>query len=137
MGELIPLLKTEVYLRKAQIQLNRLRKAVLVIIEDLMYMAMDQHEANLFFHLINHLYKRSSIILTSNKGPEDWGELLGDQGITTAILDRLLHRSEVIHLNGESHRIKYRESVFQAKSVQLYLTVTIIYNTFVMLVNCK
>ncbi|GEN32532.1 DNA replication protein DnaC [Cerasibacillus quisquiliarum] len=112
MGELIPLLKTEEYLRKAQIQLNRIRKADLVIIDDLMYMAMDQHEANLFFHLINHLYERSSIILTSNKGPEDWGELLGDQGITTAILDRLLHRSEVIHLNGESHRIKYRKSIF-------------------------
>jgi len=118
MGELIPFLKTEEYLRKAQIQLNRLRKADLVIIDDLMYMAMDQHEANLFFHLINHLYERSSILLTSNKGPEDWGELLGNQGITTAILDRLLHRSEVIHLNGESHRIKYRESVFQAKSFQ-------------------
>ena len=118
MGELIPLLKTEEYLRKSQIQLNRLRKADLVIIDDLMYMAMDQHEANLFFHLINHLYERSSIILTSNKGPEDWGDLLGDQGITTAILDRLLHRSEVIHLNGESHRIKYRESVFQSESVQ-------------------
>src|SRR5699024_5780580 len=99
-------------------QLNRIRKADLVIIDDLMYMAMDQHEANLFFHLINHLYERSSIILTSNKGPEDWGELLGDQGITTAILDRLLHRSEVIHLDGDSHRIKYRESVFQSKSVQ-------------------
>ncbi|MFB5661536.1 ATP-binding protein, partial [Alteribacillus sp. HJP-4] len=47
-----------------------------------------------------------------------WGELLGDQGITTAILDRLLHRSEVIHLNGNSHRIKHRETLFQAKSVQ-------------------
>lgn len=118
MGELISLLKTEEYLRKSQIQLNRLRKADLVIIDDLMYMAMDQHEANLFFHLVNHLYERSSIILTSNKGPEDWGELLGDQGIATAILDRLLHRSEVIHLDGESHRIKYRESVFQSESVQ-------------------
>lgn len=118
MGELVPLLKTEEYLRKSQIQLNRIRKADLVIIDDLMYMAMDQHEANLFFHLINHLYERSSIILTSNKGPEDWGELLGDQGITTAILDRILHRSEVIHLDGDSHRIKYRESVFQSKSVQ-------------------
>lgn len=118
MGELVPLLKTEEYLRKSQIQLNRIRKADLIIIDDLMYMAMDQHEANLFFHLINHLYERSSIILTSNKGPEDWGELLGDQGITTAILDRLLHRSEVIHLDGDSHRIKYRESVFQSKSVQ-------------------
>ncbi|GAE95366.1 mobile element protein [Gracilibacillus boraciitolerans JCM 21714] len=44
--------------------------------------------------------------------------MLGDQGITTAILDRLLHRSEVIHFDGASHRIKYRESLFQAKSVQ-------------------
>lgn len=118
MGELVPLLKTEEYLRKAQLQMKRIREADLVIIDDVMYMAMDQNEANLFFHLINHLYERSSIILTSNKGPEEWGELLGDQGITTAILDRLLHRSEVIHLNGESHRIKYRESLFQSKTVQ-------------------
>lgn len=118
MGELVPLLKTEEYLRKSQLQMNRIRKADLVIIDDLMYMAMDQNEANLFFHLVNHLYERSSIILTSNKGPENWGELLGDQGITTAILDRLLHRSEVLHFDGPSHRIKYRESLFETKSVQ-------------------
>lgn len=118
MGELIPLLKMDEYLRKAQIRLKRIKEADLVIIDDLMYMAMDQNEANLFFHLINHLYERSSIVLTSNKGPEQWGELLGDQGITTAILDRLLHRSEVVHLSGESHRIKHRQSVFQAESVQ-------------------
>ena len=118
MGELVPILKTEEYLRKSQLKMKRIREADLVIIDDLMYMAMDQNEANLFFHLINHLYERSSIILTSNKGPEEWGELLGDQGITTAILDRLLHRSEVIHFDGASHRIKYRKSLFQAKSVQ-------------------
>lgn len=118
MGELVPLLKSEEYLRKSQLQLKRIRGADLVIIDDLMYMAMDQNEANLFFHLINYLYERSSIILTSNKGPEEWGELLGDQGITTAILDRLLHRSEVLHFDGASHRIKYRETLFQAKSVQ-------------------
>lgn len=111
-GELIPLLKSEEYLRKSQLQLKRIREADLVIIDDLMYMAMDQNEANLFFHLINHLYERSSIVITSNKGPEEWGELLGDQGITTAILDRLLHRSEVIHLEGASHRIKYRKTLF-------------------------
>lgn len=112
MGELVPLLKNEEYLRKSQLQLKRIREADLIIIDDLMYMAMDQNEANLFFHLINHLYERSSIVLTSNKGPEEWGELLGDQGITTAILDRLLHRSEVIHLDGASHRIKYRKTLF-------------------------
>ncbi|WP_227936489.1 IS21-like element helper ATPase IstB [Alkalihalobacillus deserti] len=118
MGELVPLLKSEEYLRKSQLKMKRIREADLIIIDDLMYMAMDQNEANLFFHLINHLYERSSIILTSNKGPEEWGELIGDKGITTAILDRLLHRSEVLHFDGASHRIKYRESLFQAKSVQ-------------------
>src|SRR5699024_217310 len=113
-----PLLKTEDYLRKSQLQMKKIRGADLIIIDDLMYMAMDQNEANLFFHLVNHLYERSAVILTSNKGPEEWGELLGDQGITTAILDRLLHRSEVLHLDGESHRIKHRKTLFQAKSVQ-------------------
>ncbi|WP_026703099.1 IS21-like element helper ATPase IstB, partial [Salibacterium aidingense] len=78
MGELVTLLKTETYVRKSQLRLKRIREADLVIMDDLMYMAMDHHEANLFFHLINHLYERSSIILTSNKGPENWGELLGD-----------------------------------------------------------
>ncbi|RYL87054.1 IS21-like element helper ATPase IstB [Sporolactobacillus sp. THM19-2] len=118
MGELVRLLKTEEYLSKSKTQLKRIREADLVIIDDLMYLAMDQREANLFFHLINHLYERSSIILTSNKGPKQWGELMGDQGITTAILDRILHRVEVIHLNEDSYRLKHRSTIFKEKSVQ-------------------
>ncbi len=90
-----------------------------MVIDNLMYMAMDRREVNLFFHLINHLYERSSVILTSNKGPEQWGELMGDQGITTAILDRLLHRVEVIQLNeNDSYRIKNRTTIFGKESVQ-------------------
>jgi len=73
---------------------------------------MDQREANLFFQVINHLYERSSIILTSNKSPEEWGELMGDEGITTAILDRLLHRVEVVSMNGDSYRMKNRKNLF-------------------------
>ncbi len=118
MGELINLLKTQEYLRKSQLQLKAIMQADLVIIDDLMYMAKDQREANMFFHLVNDLYERSSTILTSNKGPEQWGELMGDKGITTAILDRLLHRVEVIHLNGESYRIKNRTTIFEVESVQ-------------------
>ncbi len=119
MGELTHLLKTEEYIRKSQMQIKRIKESDLVIIDDLMYMAMDQREANLFFHLINHLYERSSVILTSNKGPEQWGELMGDQGITTAILDRLLHRVEVIQLNeNDSYRIKNRTTIFGKESVQ-------------------
>ncbi|GAC91924.1 MAG: hypothetical protein KatS3mg080_0829 [Anoxybacillus sp.] len=104
--------------RKSQIRLKRLRESNLVIIDDLMFMAMDQREANLFFHLINDLYNQSSIILTSNKGPAEWGELLGDPAITTAILDRIIHRSEVIHLGGDSYRMKNRISIFGDKTVQ-------------------
>jgi len=112
MGELINLLKSREFTRKSQVLLNRIESSDLVIIDDLMYMAMDQREANLFFHLINHLYERSSIILTSNKSPDEWGELLGDEGITTAILDRLLHRVEIVHLNEDSYRMKHRQSMF-------------------------
>ncbi|KIQ93096.1 Chromosomal replication initiator protein DnaA [Anoxybacillus thermarum] len=118
MGELIHALKTEEITRKSQIRLKRLRESNLVIIDDLMFMAMDQREANLFFHLINDLYNQSSIILTSNKGPSEWGELLGDPAITTAILDRIIHRSEVIHLSGDSYRMKNRISIFGDQTVQ-------------------
>lgn len=118
MGELIHVLKTEEITRKSQVRLKRLRNSNLVIIDDLMFMAMDQREANLFFHLINELYNQSSIVLTSNKGPSDWGELLGDPAITAAILDRIIHRAEVIQLGGDSYRLKHRSSIFDDKTVQ-------------------
>ncbi|KIO58754.1 hypothetical protein B4064_3677 [Caldibacillus thermoamylovorans] len=79
MGELVHTLKTEDISRKSHTRLTRIRKANLVIIDDLMFMAMDQHEANLFFHLINELYDKSSIILTSNKDPKEWGTYWGNQ----------------------------------------------------------
>lgn len=118
MGELVHILKTQEISRKSQIKLKRTIDSDLVIIDDLMYMAMDQREANQFFHLINQLYDDTSIILTSNKGPEEWGELLGDPGITTAILDRIVHRAEVIHLNGDSYRMKHRSTIFEQETVQ-------------------
>ncbi|MED1674771.1 IS21-like element helper ATPase IstB [Pallidibacillus thermolactis] len=117
MGELVHTLKTEEISRKSQTRMKRIRDANLLIIDDLMFMAMDQHEANLFFHLINDLYNKSSIILTSNKAPKDWGELLGDPAITTAILDRIIHRAEIIHLNGDSYRMKHRTSIFESSKV--------------------
>ncbi len=117
MGDLISVLKTEEITRKSKTRMKRIREADLVIIDDLMFMAMDKQEANMFFHLINDLYNQSSIILTSNKGPKEWGELLGDQAITTAILDRILHRVEIIHLNEDSWRMKHRSTIFGQQSV--------------------
>lgn len=112
MGELIQVLKAEEMTRKSRLRLKRIREANLVILDDLMFMAIDRREANLLFHLINELYNQSSILLTSNKGPGEWGELLGDPALTAAILDRLIHRSEVIQLGGDSYRMKYRSTIF-------------------------
>lgn len=112
MDTLIHLFKTQEISRGSRARLNRLISSDLVILDDLMFMAMDKNEANMFFQLINKLYGQTSIIITSNKGPEDWGELLGDPAITTAILDRIIHKCEVVHLNGDSYRVKHRETIF-------------------------
>ncbi|GAB4264599.1 IS21-like element helper ATPase IstB [Thermincola ferriacetica] len=112
MDALIHLFKTQEITRNAQARMRRIISSDLVIIDDLMFMAMDRNEANMFFQLVNRLYGQTSLIITSNKGPEDWGELLGDPAITTAILDRIIHKSEVVHLNGDSYRIKHRKTIF-------------------------
>lgn len=112
MGELIQLLKTEEFTHRSKIQLKRLRTSDLIIIDDVMYMALDQREATLFFQLVHQLYEQSSLILTSNRSPEEWTELVDNQGMMTAILDRLLHRVEVIHMNNESHRLKHQQRIF-------------------------
>ena len=66
----------------------------------------DRESATAFFSLVSARYEKGSIILTSNKGFADWGELLGDTVIATAILDRMLHHSHVINIHGESYRLK-------------------------------
>ena len=112
MDTLINLFKTQEISKGSRLRMKRITTSDLVIIDDLMFMAMNKNEANMFFQLINKLYGQTSIIITSNKGPKDWGELLGDPAITTAILDRIIHKSEVIHLSGDSYRIKHRKTIF-------------------------
>lgn len=112
MDDLVQILKTQEITRSSKTKLKRINSSDLVIIDDLMFMAMDRNEANLFFQLINKLYGQVSLIITSNKGPEDWGELLVDPAITTAILDRILHKSEVVNLYGDSYRIAHRKTIF-------------------------
>lgn len=78
----------------------------LLIIDEIGYVPVDTHGAHLLFQLISRRYERGSIIVTSNRGFGQWGEIFGDQIIATAILDRLLHHSSVINIKGESYRLK-------------------------------
>ncbi|MGP4082712.1 ATP-binding protein [Pseudalkalibacillus sp. R45] len=73
MGDLVQALKAEEITRKSKVKLWRISQADLVIIDDLMFMAMDQQEANLFIHLFNDLHHQTSIILTLNNAPKEWG----------------------------------------------------------------
>jgi len=64
--------------------------------------------------VINYRYERGSTIITTNKSVKDWPEILaGDEVMATAVLDRLLHRSQVINIKGRSYRLKDLEKVLQ------------------------
>ena len=84
-----------------------LRPAVLVV-DEVGYLPLDRAEANMFFQLITRRYERGTMIVTSNKSFTEWGGVLGDDVLATAILDRLLHHCDVIAINGPSYRLKDR-----------------------------
>lgn len=72
-------------------------------------MTLRQDGPNTLFSLISARYERGSILLTLNKGFAEWGEVLGDPVVATAILDRLLHHSHVINTRGDSYRLKEKK----------------------------
>ncbi|MFP1497619.1 IS21-like element helper ATPase IstB [Escherichia coli] len=87
-------------------QLQQLGYARVLILDEIGYLPMTREEASLFFRLLNRRYEKASIVLTSNKGFADWGEMFGDNVLATAILDRLLHHSTTLNIKGESYRLK-------------------------------
>ena len=106
-------LKTKEISRSAMADYKKLYRAHLIVIDDIMMIAIARHDANAFFHFINALHERTSFVITTNKSPKEWAETIGDEVITTALLDRLLYRCEIIKLNGESYRMKHRKTIFE------------------------
>jgi DNA replication protein DnaC len=84
-----------------------LRPAVLVL-DEVGYLPLTRTQANMVFQLISRRYERGSTIITSNKSFAEWGQVLGDDVLATAILDRLLHHCHAIAINGPSYRLKDR-----------------------------
>lgn len=78
----------------------------LLVIDEIGYIPIDRHGANLFFQLISRRYEKGSMILTSNQPYSNWGDIFGDRIIATAILDRVLHHATTISIKGESYRLK-------------------------------
>ncbi len=78
----------------------------LLIVDEIGYLPITLGGANLFFQLVNARYEKGAMILTSNRGFAEWGEIFGDPVVATALLDRLLHHAVVIQIEGASYRLR-------------------------------
>lgn len=110
MQSLIQVLRTEEIDRRARCKKKRILASHLLIIDEVGYLPISAKEGDLFFQLISDLQEQASIIITTNKGFEQWTEFLGDAALATAILDRLSYRCDKIQMNGKSYRLENRKS---------------------------
>ena len=78
----------------------------LLILDEIGYLPWDRASAHLFFRIVEHRYERSPTIFTSNKVYSEWGEVLGDSVLASAVLDRILHHSTTVNIKGESFRLR-------------------------------
>jgi DNA replication protein DnaC len=81
-------------------------RASLLIVDEIGYLPVIPGGGNLFFQLVNARYERGAMILTSNRGFAEWGDVFGDPVVATALLDRLLHHASVIQIEGSSYRLR-------------------------------
>ena len=114
LSSLMTILKTAEFTAASKRRLQYLYKAALVIVDELGFQPLEPVEANLFFTFISAMSEKTSVIITSNKGFDEWADFLGDATITTAILDRLVHHCEIINMTGNSYRLEHRRSITQS-----------------------
>jgi DNA replication protein DnaC len=85
---------------------NRIAKLHLLILDEFGYVPFSKAGAELLFEVVSRAYERQSIILTTNLPFENWTEILGNERMTGALLDRMTHRVHIIEANGDSYRLR-------------------------------
>lgn len=81
----------------------------LLVIDEVGYLPFDKQGSDHFFNVISSRYEKGSVILTTNRAFKDWGKIFHDNTVASAIIDRLVHHSEVIKIEGASYRVKDRK----------------------------
>ncbi|TIO12705.1 MAG: AAA family ATPase [Mesorhizobium sp.] len=87
-------------------RIRYLCRASLLVVDEIGYLPVVPGGGNLFFQLVDARYEKGAMILTSNRGFADWGEVFGDPVVATALLDRLLHHAVVVQIEGSSYRLR-------------------------------
>jgi DNA replication protein DnaC len=84
-------------------------KPKLLVIDELGYLPLEKQTANLFFQLVSRRYERGSMLITTNQTITQWGHVFGDEVIAAAVLDRVLHHSHVLVIQGDSFRLRQKK----------------------------
>jgi DNA replication protein DnaC len=109
MTNLIRILDNSDIDRPAGFRLKNLKKAQMLIIDEIGYTPITKSQANKFFTFISDTYQTTSIVFTTNKEVAEWAEMMGDPVLTTALLDRILGHAMCYSLKGESYRLRHPE----------------------------
>lgn len=92
---------------RLKVELKKYLAPSLLILDELGYLPIDKHGADLLFQVISQRYERGSTIITSNRAYKKWPEIFNnDSTLTSALLDRLLHHAETMLIEGPSYRMK-------------------------------
>ena len=93
--------------QRLKAELKRYLTPAVLVLDELGYLPLDKTGADLLFQVISQRYERGSLIITTNKAYKNWPEIFNhDAGITSAILDRVLHHAETVVIEGKSFRMK-------------------------------
>ncbi|RMH63336.1 MAG: AAA family ATPase, partial [Bacteroidetes bacterium] len=107
LDELLHAMKRDAEIPPRRLKGKKYLKSSLLIVDEVGFQPLTRQEASLLFRLVNYRYQRGAMIITTNKSVKDWPEVLaGDEAMTTAMLDRLLHRSHVLNIRGRSYRLR-------------------------------
>jgi DNA replication protein DnaC len=105
-ADLVDLVQQDVKEDRLDRRLHALCTPKLLILDEMGYVPLDQRSAQFLFRPISRRYQKGSIILTSNKSYGEWGDVVSDYVLATAMLDRLLHYSTTMNIRGESYRLR-------------------------------
>lgn len=112
--DLLHALKRDQELPPRRLRSKKYMKVALLIIDEVGFQPLSRAEANLVFRVVSYRYQRGSLLITTNKPVKEWPEVLaGDEVMTTALLDRLLHRCHVLNIKGRSYRLKELERLMR------------------------